>query len=100
MATVLNDGRARAPGIDPLPAEIPRIRDGHLAAVYYGQRCSGDFYDFIRVNRDRVLFGLFDVAGGLESTRSIMLPLQEMFRSSGPLLLQTSAANEPEAMLE
>jgi sigma-B regulation protein RsbU (phosphoserine phosphatase) len=100
MATVLNDGRGRAPEIDPLPAEIPRIRDGHMAAVYYGQRCSGDFYDFVRVNRDRVLFGLFDIAGGLETTRSIMLPLQETFRSSAPSLLQTSAANEPEAMLE
>jgi sigma-B regulation protein RsbU (phosphoserine phosphatase) len=100
MATVLNDGRGRAPGFDPIPAEIPRIRDGHLGAVYYGQRRSGDFYDFVRVNRDRVLFGLFDVAGGLETTRSIMLPLQETFRSSAPSLLQTSAANEPEAMLE
>lgn len=100
MATVLKDGRGRAPRVDPLPADIPRIRDGHLGAVYYGQRRSGDFYDFVRVNNHRVLFGLFDIAGELETTRPIMIQLQEAFRSYAPQLLQTSTANEPEAILE
>jgi sigma-B regulation protein RsbU (phosphoserine phosphatase) len=100
MATVLNDERGRAPRLDPFPADIPPIRDGHLGAVYYGQRRSGDFYDFVRVNDHRVLFGLFDIAGELETTRSIMVPLQETFRSYGPQLLQTSTVNEPESMLE
>ena len=100
MATVINDGPDRVPRFDPLPAEIPRIRDGYMGAVYYGQRRGGDFYDFVRVNHDRVLFGLFDIAGELETTRPIMIRLQESFRSYGPQLLQTSTANEPESMLE
>jgi len=100
MATVLNDGRGHVPRVDPVAADIPRIRGGHLGAVYYGQRRDGDFYDFVRVNPDRVLFGLFDIAGELETTRPIMVALQESFRSYGPQLLQTSTANEPESMLE
>jgi sigma-B regulation protein RsbU (phosphoserine phosphatase) len=100
MATVLNDGRDLAHANDPLPASIPDIRDGHLGAVYYGQRRSGDFYDFVRVNRECVLFGLFDVAGGLAETRTIRCRLQAAFRSFGPQLLEASHANVSEAMLE
>lgn len=100
MSTVLNNDRDLASGKDPLPASIPNIRDGHLAAVYYGQRCSGDFYDFVRVNRDCVLFGLFDVAGGLEETRSIMCQLQSAFRTLGMQLLQTADSNVAEYLLE
>lgn len=100
MLTERNHGRDPASGVDPLPASIPNIRDGHMAAVYYGQRCSGDFYDFIRVSRECVLFGMFDVAGGLQETRSIMIPLQNTFRTCGPELLQPSGVNELECMLE
>jgi len=60
------------PWKDPLQANIPQIRDGYLGAVYYGQRRSGDFYDFVRPTPDRVLFGLFDVAGDLKQTRDIV----------------------------
>jgi serine phosphatase RsbU (regulator of sigma subunit) len=85
---------------DPVHASIPEIRDGQLAAVYYGQRQQGDFYDFARVSPERVLIGLFDVAGNLNSTRPIAVSLQSCFRTSGAELLQTSGSNESEAMLE
>jgi phosphoserine phosphatase RsbU/P len=85
---------------DPLQASIPQIRDGFMAAVYYGQRCSGDFYDFLRVGPERVLFGLFDVAGDLQRTRAIVVAIQERFRSLGASLLESSDTNESEAMLE
>ena len=88
------------PWKDPLQASIPQIRDGFMAAVYYGQRCSGDFYDFIRVSPERVLFGLFDVAGDLQRTRSIVVAIQEKFRSLGATLLGPDVSNEAEGILE
>lgn len=66
---------------DPLHAQIPALRGGELGAVYYGQRRSGDFYDFVRCSAERVLFGLFDVAGGLDQARPVMYALQQRFRS-------------------
>ncbi len=80
MAPVLNQRSAILPWKDPLQANIPQIRDGFMAAVYYGQRCSGDFYDFLRIGPERVLFGLFDVAGNLQQTRGIVIAIQEKFR--------------------
>jgi serine phosphatase RsbU (regulator of sigma subunit) len=88
------------PWQDPVQATIPEIRDGSMSAVYYGQRCSGDFYDFVRVDPQRVLFGLFDVAGLLQQTRRIVLALQQQFRESGTLLFQRAEANESESMLQ
>lgn len=85
---------------DLLQASVPQIRQGSLAAAYYGQRRSGDFYDFLRVKEDRVLFGLFDVAGHLEDTRPIMLALQANLRDRGSSLLTPSGNNEVEALLE
>jgi serine phosphatase RsbU (regulator of sigma subunit) len=87
------------PWKDPLRADAPSIRDAQLAAVYYGQRRGGDFYDFIPVSSERVLFGLFDVAGDLAHTRAIILAVQEKFRDLGSQLLGPSEMNEPEALI-
>lgn len=100
MPPVLKLRPSMMPWIDPLQSTIPEIRDGFMAAVYYGQRCSGDFYDFLRISPDRVLFGLFDVAGDLQRTRAIVCSLQQKFRSAGLALLQSSDVNESESMLE
>jgi len=91
-----------APGVveDPARAIIPEIREGELAALYYGQRQRGDFYDFVRVSPERVLFGLFDIAGTLEESRRVELPLQSEFRASGTELLHGSETNESQAMME
>jgi serine phosphatase RsbU (regulator of sigma subunit) len=99
MAIAPNPAPESRPPRDPLQASIPKIRHGQLAALYYGQRQSGDFYDFIRVSEHRVLFGLFDVAGHLHQTRSIMLALQDRFRHSGGVLF-TDSGNEVDALLE
>lgn len=100
MPPVLKLRPSLMPWIDPLQSTIPEIRDGFMAAVYYGQRCSGDFYDFVRISPQRVLFGLFDVAGDLQRTRAIVCSLQQKFRSAGTALLQSADANEAETMLE
>jgi phosphoserine phosphatase RsbU/P len=100
MSTGAKPGQDFAMRKDPTPASIPRIRGADLAAVYYGQRRSGDFYDCVRINHECVLFGLFDVAGGFQDTRHIVVALQETFRSSGSQILEPRDANALESMLE
>jgi serine phosphatase RsbU (regulator of sigma subunit) len=88
------------PWKDPVHAEIPQIRHGELGAVYYGQRRSGDFFDFVRCGPERVLFGLFDVAGGLEQARPVMVAVQKKLRKLSAELLDHNSANEMEALAE
>src|SRR5690348_3889845 len=88
------------PWKDPVQAKIPTIRNGFMGAVYYGQRRSGDFYDFVRISPERILFGLFDVAGDLGQTRGIVFALQQQFRSAGVRLLEGENINEAERLLE
>jgi phosphoserine phosphatase RsbU/P len=85
---------------DPLQAPVPELRDAEIAAVYYAQRMGGDFYDFLRVSPDRVLFGLLDAAGGRKDTRAILSAVQHTFRTVGAELLAQQEINEPEAMIE
>jgi phosphoserine phosphatase RsbU/P len=88
------------PWEDPVHVELPEIREGELGAVYYGQRQSGDFFDFVRCGNDRVLLGLFDVAGKLEQARPIMVAMQKKLRELSAELLGDGEANEMEAMAE
>jgi len=85
---------------DPLHADAPVLRDATIASVYYGQRQAGDFYDFLRVHPDRVLFGLFDAAGGLEDTRITLCAVQRTLHSLGKELFAKDDINEAEAMIE
>jgi serine phosphatase RsbU (regulator of sigma subunit) len=101
MAPFVSDEKSTLmPWKDPVQAKIPSIRDGQVGAVYYGQRRCGDFYDFVRSSPERVLFGLFDVAGKIEQTRPIVIALQNEFHDSGSRLLSPAGVNESEAMLE
>ena len=88
------------PALNPVHADVPEVRDAELAAVYYGRRIAGDFYDFIRVSPDRVLFGLLDAAGGLQETRAIVSAAQHTFRTVGSDLLGGQDINETDAMTE
>jgi phosphoserine phosphatase RsbU/P len=88
------------PAADPVHAEVPTLRDAEFAAVYHGRRIAGDFYDFIRVTPDRVLFGLLDVAGGLNETRPLVSAVQTTFRTVGSELFAQPDINETDAMME
>ncbi len=88
------------PWRDPIQATIPEIRSGSLSAVYYGQRRSGDFYDFVSIARDRILFGLFDVAGELQRNRCIIVDLQRNFRNWGTKLLKNEHGNESDSLIQ
>jgi serine phosphatase RsbU (regulator of sigma subunit) len=85
---------------DPVHADVPEVHGAELASIYYGYRMAGDFYDFIRVSPNRVLFGLLDVAGSLQDTRGIVAAVQQTFRSVGTELFARRDVNEADAMME
>ncbi len=84
---------------DPQHSNVPVLRRAEVAAVYHSQRVAGDFYEFLRVGPSRVLFGLFDLAGRREDTRSILVAAQNTFRSLAPSLFAGEDFNEAEAMV-
>lgn len=61
---------------------------------------AGDFYEFLRVGPDRVLFGLFDIAGRREDTREFLIAAQNTFRTLAPALFAGDVLDEPAAMIE
>ncbi|MGA7380443.1 MAG: SpoIIE family protein phosphatase [Terriglobales bacterium] len=85
---------------DAVHADVPELRGANMAAVYYGQRMGGDFYDFLRVSPKRVLFGLLDVAGRQEENHDIVSAAQQTFRTLGAELFAKEDINEAEAMIE
>jgi sigma-B regulation protein RsbU (phosphoserine phosphatase) len=101
MRSPLTRDQPYPPGpYEPVGTDIPTLHGAEIAAVYYGQRQAGDFYDFIRVHPERVLFGLLDVAGTLEDTRAILSKAQNTFRTLGASLFGGDDVNESDAMVE
>ncbi|HZQ67149.1 MAG TPA: SpoIIE family protein phosphatase [Terriglobales bacterium] len=86
--------------LEPRHTDVPELRSAELAAVYYGQRMAGDFYDFIRVSPNRVLFGLLDVAGRHEESRAILAAAQETFRTVAMAAFAQEEVNEATALVD
>jgi sigma-B regulation protein RsbU (phosphoserine phosphatase) len=86
--------------VEPVPTVFPTIQGADIAAVFAGKRIAGDFYDSIRVNSERVLFGLLDIAGRREQNRNILMTAQEIFREAGTELFSGPDINESDAMTE
>src|SRR5258705_13864094 len=80
--------------IEPLASAFPSLKNAELAAAFAGQRSAGDFYDSIRVNPSRVLFGLLDFAGRREQIHCFLSVAQKEFRETGTKLLATVESNE------
>jgi sigma-B regulation protein RsbU (phosphoserine phosphatase) len=85
---------------ETMQADVPALQGAEIAAAYYGQRMGGDFYDFLRVSPNRVLFGLLDVAGRIEDNQTIVSAIQNAFRTLGAELFAPPDVNESEAMAE
>jgi sigma-B regulation protein RsbU (phosphoserine phosphatase) len=89
-----------APTVEPVRTEFPKIDGAEMAAVFYGKRVAGDFYDALRVSPERILFGLLDVAGRREDNRGILSAAQKIFRDLGTSLFAKADSNESDAMTE
>lgn len=90
----------RTHAIEPVNVQLPRLRGGEIAAVFAGNRRGGDFYDSFRVNAERIVFGLLDVAGPRGDNLNIFSTAQRIFRDSGAQLLGPQEANETDALIE
>jgi serine phosphatase RsbU (regulator of sigma subunit) len=86
--------------VEPVTSEVPTLQDAELAAIYYGERKGGDFYDFLRVSPSRIVFGLLDVAGRTGQNRNIVAAVQKAFREKSLELLSPDTVNEADAMTE
>jgi serine phosphatase RsbU (regulator of sigma subunit) len=84
--------------VELVGTEFPAIDGAGIAAAFSGKRVAGDFYDAIRANHKRVLFGLLDVAGRREHTAEILGAAQQIFRTQGAALFASPDINESEAM--
>jgi sigma-B regulation protein RsbU (phosphoserine phosphatase) len=100
MPLFFKSGKSSVSLLEPMHSDVPDLQGAELSAVYYGQRIGGDFYDFVRVSSNRVVFGLLDVAGRHEQTRSITAAAQQIFRSEAPSLFAGEGVNEAHAMIE
>jgi serine phosphatase RsbU (regulator of sigma subunit) len=83
---------------EPVQSLAPSLTGGDLAAMYYGERLGGDFYDFIRVSPTRIVFGLLDVAGRSEHNHAIVAAAKKTFREDAVKLLAPDSVNEADAM--
>lgn len=88
------------PAVEPVLSEFPVIDGAGIAAVTYGARVAGDFYDSLRVSSERILFGLLDVAGRRENNQPVLNAAQEIFRKLASDLFGKEDLNESEAMTE
>ncbi len=85
---------------DPIRCEVPALRAAEIAAVYCDQRRAGDFYEFMRVGRSRLLFALLDMAGRRADTREILRAAQKTFREIAALRFGPADLNETTAMMD
>jgi len=85
---------------DPIRCEVPALRAAEIAAVYYDQRRAGDFYEFMRVGRSRLLFALLDMAGRRADTREILRAAQKTFREIAAQGFGPEDFNETTAMMD
>lgn len=92
--------QARLAPNDPIHCDVPVLRGAEVAAVYYDQRRAGDFYEFLRVGRSRLLFALLDMAGRRAETRDILRAAQRTFRETAFRRFASEDLNETTAMVE
>src|SRR5437868_14266280 len=88
------------PVVEPVPTVFPEIAGAAMAAFFSAKRVAGDFYDALRANSHRILFGLLDVAGRSEHTRGILIATQTIFRNLGCTLFAEPDINESDAMID
>lgn len=83
-----------------MQADGPALSGAEMAVAYFSGAAGGDFYEFVRVSPNRMLFGLMDIAGKRKNNQGICSATQSVFCSGGIELLGAEDVNESEAMIE
>jgi serine phosphatase RsbU (regulator of sigma subunit) len=76
------------------------MQSSDLAALYRAARVGGDFFDFVQVGSDRLIFALLDIAGRREQALDIAAAVQDSLRSRAPELFGASDLNEADAVTD
>jgi sigma-B regulation protein RsbU (phosphoserine phosphatase) len=71
----------------PHPPVLPSAAGLNISACYRAARIGGDFYDFVELGHNRLLFVLLDIAGKKEDTLNIAAAAQDVLRHCGQELL-------------
>ncbi|MGC2198071.1 MAG: SpoIIE family protein phosphatase [Terriglobales bacterium] len=93
-------GASHSPPVDPIPCKVPGLRGAEVAAVYHDQRRAGDFYEFVRAGRSRLVFALLDMAGRRADTRDSLRAAQNTLRKMVARRFSGEDFNEAIAMME
>ena len=86
--------------VDPIPCRVPDLHGAEIAAVYQDQRQAGDFYEFVRAGRSRLVFALLDMAGRRADTRDSLRWAQKTLRETVARHFSADDINETIAMME
>jgi len=84
----------------PAPSDIPKLTSSDLAALYRAARVGGDFFEFMKVGDDRLVFVLLDIAGRRDQAMDIAACVQEMLRAEVHNLFSADDLNEADAVTE
>jgi serine phosphatase RsbU (regulator of sigma subunit) len=91
--------KSHPPG-EQVESDVAELRGASLAAVYYARRKGRDFYDFLRVGPNRVLFALLECVGGPKDNPQIATAVRTTFRQVGPQAFAKEDVNLAEATIE
>lgn len=81
----------------PAPCLPPKLKSSDLAALYRAARVGGDFFEFVRVGDERLVFVLLDIAGRRDQALDIAASVQETLRSNAPKIFGAPDLNEADA---
>ena len=84
----------------PEPSVVPELDSSDIAAMYRAARIGGDFYDFVLVGEDRLIFALLDIAGRRDQALNIAAAVQQCLRSEAPKLFEATDLNEADAVTD
>jgi serine phosphatase RsbU (regulator of sigma subunit) len=84
----------------PVPTLPPNLPGSELAALYRAARVGGDFFDFVQVGDDRLIFVLIDIAGRRDQAMNIAAAVQETLRSASQELFGATDLNEADAVTD
>lgn len=84
----------------PSPTVLPNLPGSDLVALYRAARVGGDFFDFVQVGDDRLVFVLIDIAGQRDQAMNIAAAVQDSLRSLTPELFGAPDLNEADAVTD
>jgi serine phosphatase RsbU (regulator of sigma subunit) len=84
----------------PAPCVPPHLATSDLAALYRAARVGGDFFEFVQVGNDRLIFILLDIAGRRDQALHIAAAVQDTLRSLALEFFTATDLNECDAVTE